>query len=230
MTLITQELHGVSAIQEDSTPSNFYALDDGLAVYVKPSSGWGRGSFQNTYFPRESENIRWLNVRCKLLTGADIATTDYKAVTQLYGILADGREELVAENIDQTISTTPTEREILFDVASSGSIPELAHLNLDGAVSGKSYLNLPLRYKFYDMIKLYPFQSQNGLILVNTWSRRLTLPVPISIPKWSDFSRAEICLICPNIYNYFPKFIHIFCHFRFVNCFIWIDEVKIRLL
>jgi hypothetical protein len=156
MTLITHELRGVSAIQEDSAPSNFYALDDGLAVYLKPLSGWGEGSFHNTYFPLESENISWMNVRCKLVTQADVATTNYKAVTQLYGILADGREELIAEDIDQTISTTETEREILFDVAASSSIPELAHLSLDGAVSGKSYLNLPLRYKFYDSVKLYP--------------------------------------------------------------------------
>lgn len=158
MTYRTVPLGGVDAIQDDNEPIHFYALDDGLAVFEKENVSIVpvEAYFQNSCQPLESNNIDWRNVRFKVKTLADNATTDYKIISQLWGGLPDGSEQLVAEWVDPIIDTTEVIKEVLFDLNNSSNLPELAHQNTDGATSGKCYLNLPLRWKNYDTIELRP--------------------------------------------------------------------------
>lgn len=47
-------------------------------------------------------------------------------------------------------------------------------------------------------MKLYQISIPNGLILASLSQLVLVVTYTISIPKWSDFSMAEICPISPN--------------------------------
>lgn len=156
MTYRTVKLDGVDAIQDDSEPTHFYPLHDGLAVFEKENVGIVpvEAYFQNSYHPIESNNIDWRNVRFKVKTKADNATTDYNIVSQLWGGLPDGSEQLVAEWIDPTISTTETTKEVLFDLNNSSTLPELSYQEPGSTSNYTCTLNLPLRWKNYDNIQL----------------------------------------------------------------------------
>jgi hypothetical protein len=170
MAYIQKTKRGVGAIETESPHPNFYAVDDGLAVFKKPDGSAVIGTFQNSYFPLESSNFRWISARCKLKTKADAATTVY-IVTALYGIRPDGKEELIAEDITSSISTSETTKDIIFNVASSSSTPDLSHVSQDGATSGKLYMNLPARWKNFDEIKI-------GVPWLTGWSKCSPVLIP----------------------------------------------------
>lgn len=153
MVYLKKTKRGVGAVESESSHPNFYAVVDGRAVFQKPDGAAVIGSFQNSYFPLESSNFRWISARCKLKTKADSSTSVY-IVTALYGIRPDGKEELIAEDITSSISTTETVKDIVFDVVASSSTPELAHVSTDGATSGKLYMNLPSRWKNFEEVKI----------------------------------------------------------------------------
>ncbi len=75
-------------------------------------------------------------------------------ITQLTGITPDGMEQLIAEDVDTSITTSNVSKNIHFDVINSGSTPEFSHINEGSGTVGKVKLKLPLRYKHYDKVHL----------------------------------------------------------------------------
>ena len=154
MAYIKKRKTGVNAIEADKPFDKFYAIPDGKAVFEKPEGSSVIGTFQNSYFPIESTNFRWISARCKLKTKADESTNEYYVVTGLYGVRPDGKEELIGEHVSNSISTTETVEDIVFDVASSSSHPDLTYIDSTGATAGKIYLKLPSRWKNFKEIKI----------------------------------------------------------------------------
>jgi len=153
MTYVSVKKDGVGAIQQDAPYNNFYALNDGLAVFQKPSGSYGTGAFQNTCHPLESNNVRWSSARCKLTTKADSTPGQYRTIVQLWGIINSGKEELIAEYVSSNISTTEETREVVFNLANCGGSPELNHVDNSGT-SGKFHINLPFRYKHLSDVRI----------------------------------------------------------------------------
>ena len=116
------------------------------------------------HHPIESNNIDWRNVRFKVKT--DNATTDYNIVSQLWGGLPDGSEQLVAEWIDPTISTTETTKEALFDLNNSSTLPSYHTKNL-GALPITLVLSTSLYGGNTMIISNCVFHGRKDTVIVN---------------------------------------------------------------
>lgn len=155
MVIRRYRYNGADMIHESLNHPNYVATD-GDNLYYLPSSPplhEQNGYASHTHHPLEGSNVIWLNVNAELSTYTTTSPTSFSNTLQLYGLNDNHSEELIGEQI-WTTCTSPTTTEIVgFDLRKSATHPPL-YKDISLTSAGTIRVNLPMRYSYYEDIKL----------------------------------------------------------------------------
>lgn len=110
-------------------------------------------TFTNTHHSIENDNIDWKAVEMELVRSTISTSPIYNNVIKLYGIMNDEEQELIGQKTINTISTTETTENVVFDLSNGACEPPLIK-EVGTTSSGKIRLNLPIPLSEYESISL----------------------------------------------------------------------------
>jgi hypothetical protein len=153
--VLTVPIPKTQIVQEDQPYANLvYSEQEG--VLYNPNLDLE--DQQDAYFthnmaPPITKNFAWDRIKINWTRNYTSTPTIFEALFSIEGILLDGTQELLGEQIITDISASEVTDNIIFDLLNNRSTPSFRKIN-GSAPSGKIQLNLPMRWLYFDSIDL----------------------------------------------------------------------------
>jgi len=148
-------LSGEAMVQKDLPHYNVIFNDLEGVLYAPQLDGKVIAEFSKTFNPSVGMNFGWDSVKINWTRDAPATPMDgFKTTFTLEGILLDGSIDVICETIVNTIPSTETTEDVLFNLKNSQTMSSLSKLTVGTITSGKVQVNLPKRFLYYDSITL----------------------------------------------------------------------------